>query len=133
MVYTTVEADSLPPEVVVVIFVLHDDLHPSQSMNHILCPKVDHMHDSLCLHAPPIYKRNNIGWLVLMLSSTCSYILHANAHRLDICDTMVHCCNLMGSVLLRTNNFGNYSRYLWCVHLHEIECTEDHRDPLSPS
>ena len=65
--YTTVVVESLPPEAVAMVIVLRDDLRPSQSMNHMFSPAADHMHDSLYLYVPPIYKKNNIGWLVLML------------------------------------------------------------------
>ena len=88
VVYTAVK--SLPSETTSMVAVLCDDLHPSQSMNHMFSPAADHMHDILCLHVPPIYKKNNIGWLVLTPFSACSYTLHVGAHKLDICDTMVH-------------------------------------------
>ena len=69
----------------------------SQSMNHMFFPEANHMLDSLYLHAPPIDKMNNIGWMALKLSSTCTYIFRVGVHRPDICNTMVHCCNLVGS------------------------------------
>ena len=80
MVYILVVVKSLPPKAVTMVVVLCNDLHPSQSMNHMFSPAADHMHDSLCLHVPPIYERNSIGWLVLTLSSACSYTLHFGAH-----------------------------------------------------
>ena len=94
--YTAVEDKSLPPEAAAVVAILRDDLHHSQSMNHMSFPKSVHMHKSLCLHAPQIDKMNNIGLIDLTPSSTCSYILCVGAHRLDICDTMVCCHNLVG-------------------------------------
>ena len=75
MVYTAVVVESLPLEAVAMVVVLRDDLRLSQSMNRTLCPEAYQMPKILCLHAPSIYKRNNIGWLVLILSSACSYIL----------------------------------------------------------
>ena len=112
VVYTAIELQSLPHEDVVVVVVLRNDIFPSQSMNHMSCPKVVHMHDSLYLHAPPIYKMNNIGLLALTLSSACSYTLHASAHRLDICNTMVCCHNLVGSTTKIVDNFGRQGRYI---------------------
>ena len=84
MVYTIVEVDSLPPEVVAMVFVLHGDLLPSQSMNRMSFPEVDHMHDSLYLHAPQIDEKNNIGLLDSTPSYSCRYILHVGAHILEI-------------------------------------------------
>ena len=92
-----VEVKILPLDVMVVVSVLHDDLHPSQNMNHMSFLEVDHMHDSLCLHAPLIDKMNNISWMDLTLYSACRYILHVGFHRIDICDTMVCFRNLVGS------------------------------------
>ena len=112
MLYTTVEAKSLPFESMVVVFVLYDDVFHSQSMNRRFFPAADHMHGSLYLHLPPICKRNNIGWMVLTLSSACSYILHASAHRLDICDTMVCYHNSVGLAPQIADNFRSQGKYL---------------------
>ena len=93
------EVESLPPKAMVaMIAILRDDLHPSQSMSHMSFPKAVHMHDSLYLHAQYIDKMNNIGFLASSPYFACSYILHVNPHRLDKCDTMVCCHNLVGSV-----------------------------------
>ena len=131
VVYTVVE--HLPYEAASTTVVQHEDILPSQSMYHMFSHAADHMHDSLCLHVPPIYKRNNIGWMFLTLSSTCNYTLRVGAHKLDIWDTMVHCHKLMVSALLKLDNFRNWGSYLWCVRLHETECNKYHHDPLSPS
>ena len=96
--YIIVLVKSSPPEdVPPMVVALHDDLLPSQDMNHMSCPKVDHIHDNPYLHAPLIYKRNNIGCLDLILSSACSYTRHFGGHRINICDIMVHWHNLVGS------------------------------------
>ena len=89
MVYTAVVVESLPPEATVLVVVLCDDLLPSQGMNHMFFPEVDHMYDNIYLHAPHIDKMNNIGLLASTPYFACSYILRTGAHRLDICDTMV--------------------------------------------
>ena len=47
VVYTAVEVESLPSKAATVVVVFHDDLRPSQSMNHMFFPEVDHMHDRL--------------------------------------------------------------------------------------
>ena len=112
VVYTMVDFESLPPEDVVVFVVLHDDLHPSQSMNHMSFPEADNMHDSLYLHAPQIDKMNNTGLLALTPSSACTYIIFLGAHRLDICDTMVLCHNSEGLVPQIANNCGIPGKYL---------------------
>ena len=80
----------LPYEAASTTVVQHKDILPSQGMYHMFYLAVDHMHDSVCHHVPLICKRNNIGWLVLTLYSACSYTLHVGAHKIDICDSMVH-------------------------------------------
>ena len=86
-----VEVEILPPEVVDVVFVLCNDLHPSQSISHMSFPEAGHLHKIFYLHAPQIDKMNNIGLLASTPSSSCSYILRFDAHRIDIYDTMVRC------------------------------------------
>ena len=89
------------------VAVLLDDLHPSHIMSHMSFPAVVHMHDSLYLHAQQIDKMRSIGLLVSLPSSACIYILHVDAHKLDICSTIVHLHNSMGLVLLIKYNFRN--------------------------
>ena len=133
MVYTAVVVDSLPPKVSVVVTVLHDDPHPSQSMNHMFSLVANHMPNSIFLHFPPIYIKKSISWLVLTPFSTCSCTLHVGSHKIDIYDTMVHCYNLMGLALLKLDNFRNWGSYLWCIHLHDTECTKGRYDLPYPS
>ena len=128
-----VEVKSLPPEVVDVVDVLHDDLHPSQSMNPMSFPEVVHMHNSLYLHAPQINKMNNIGFPTSSPSSACIHVLHVGAHRLGICGTMVRCRKSMVSVPMIADNFRIRGKYLWCVHPHDFECTKYTHDSLSHS
>ena len=97
----------------------------------MLFPVADNIHGSICLHVPLIYKKNNIDWLVLTPFSTYSYTPRAGAHKLDICDTMVCCHNLMYLALLRLDNFINWGNCPWCAHQHDTEYTKDHRDPPS--
>ena len=92
-----IEVKILPPKDTAVVDVLHDDIFPLESMNHISLLEADHMHDSIYLHALLMYKMNNIGWLDLTLYFACSYTLLVDVHRFDICDTMVHCFKLVGS------------------------------------
>ena len=129
--YTVVE--HLLPEVASTAAVWSNDLCPSQSTNHMLFPVADNIHGSICLHVPLIYKKNNIDWLVLTPFSTYSYTPRAGAHKLDICDTMVCCRNLMDLALPRLDNFINWGSCPWCAHQHDTEYTKDHRDPPSPS
>ena len=63
VLYIAVQVDILPPKAMVVIFVLHNDLPPSQSMSCMSFLEVAHMHSSLYLRAPHIDKMNNIGLL----------------------------------------------------------------------
>ena len=112
MVYTAVEVESLPPEAVALVATLHDDIHPSQSMSRMSFLEASHMHDSLYPHAPQIDKMNNIGLLASTPYFSCSYILHTSSHRIDICDTMVRCRNLVGSAPQIAYNFKSHGKYL---------------------
>ena len=104
--------ENLSSEAMSTTSILCDDLHPSQNMNHMFSPIVDHMPDSLCLHVPQIYKKNSISWLVLTPFSACSYTLRFGSYKLDIYDTMVHCHNLMGLALLKPDNFRKWGSYI---------------------
>ena len=133
MVYIVVEVEIVPPEVVAVITIMHDDVHLSHSMIHTSFPEPSHMHDSIYLHAPQIDKMRNISLSSLSPSFACIHILHVDSHRLGICGTMVHYRKLMGSVPQIADNFRSHGKYPCCVHPHDIECTKGLRDVLSPS
>ena len=68
----------------------------SQNMNHTLYPGENHKLGSFFHRVPLIDKMCNIGFQPLSPSFSCIHSSHVNAHRLDICDTMVYQYNSMG-------------------------------------
>ena len=117
---------------VVVMIVLSGGPHLSQNMNHMFFPGENHKLDNFCHRVPLIDKMCNIVFHPLKPSSTCIHNSNVDAHKPDICDTMVYQHNLMGLGLLIVNNSRTSNMCPWYVRLHDTGYTKGHHDLPCP-